>query len=166
MVLKLKFLIVLRIDGMRVVEWIKSKQDRVVEYRCSKGSFASAYSCLLSKTNATLWAYDCKLHMFILSDGNSSYEELQTLLQINMKEERVVQILTKCTSVRKTSMLFWILTPCGLEHRRRTVFFSEFFGFPLSVSFHRGSTYSYIIWGMKIVPLTAEVQRHSLTPSK
>jgi hypothetical protein len=27
-------------------------------------------------------------------------------------------------------------------------FFSEFFGFPLSISFHRRSPYSYIIWGM------------------
>jgi hypothetical protein len=27
-------------------------------------------------------------------------------------------------------------------------FFSKFFGFPTPISFHRGSPYSYIIWGM------------------
>jgi hypothetical protein len=27
--------------------------------------------------------------------------------------------------------------------------YSEFFGFPLSISFHRGSPYSHIIWRMK-----------------
>jgi len=32
-------------------------------------------------------------------------------------------------------------------------FFSEFFGFPLSVSFHRGCPYSYIIWGMNSRPV-------------
>jgi hypothetical protein len=39
--------------------------------------------------------------------------------------------------------------------------FSEFFGFTLSVSFHRSSRDSYITWGM----LVAAVQRHNLTPS-
>jgi hypothetical protein len=44
-------------------------------------------------------------------------------------------------------------------------FFSEFLGFILSVSFHHGSTYSYITWGIKIGPLVATVQRHILTSS-
>jgi hypothetical protein len=29
------------------------------------------------------------------------------------------------------------------------ILFSEFFSFPLSVLFHRGSVCSYIVWGMK-----------------
>jgi hypothetical protein len=45
-------------------------------------------------------------------------------------------------------------------------FFSEFFSFPLSISFHRGSPYSYIIWGIKIGPLVATAQRNiNLIPS-
>jgi hypothetical protein len=43
-------------------------------------------------------------------------------------------------------------------------FFSKFFGFPLSVSFHRGSPYSSIAWGCTIGPVVAAVQRQSLTP--
>jgi hypothetical protein len=39
------------------------------------------------------------------------------------------------------------------------------FCFPLSVSFHRGSPYSYIIWGWTLGPLVGAVRRHSLTPS-
>jgi hypothetical protein len=35
----------------------------------------------------------------------------------------------------------------------RDRFFSEFFGFPLSISFHRGSPYSCIIWGMNKRPV-------------
>jgi hypothetical protein len=35
----------------------------------------------------------------------------------------------------------------------------------LSLSFHRGSPYSYIIWGMNNRLLVAAVQRHRLTPS-
>jgi hypothetical protein len=31
--------------------------------------------------------------------------------------------------------------------------FSEFFGFPLSISFHRGSPYSYVIWEMNTRPV-------------
>jgi hypothetical protein len=30
---------------------------------------------------------------------------------------------------------------------------SEFFGFTLSISFHHGSPYSYIIWGMNNIEL-------------
>jgi small ligand-binding sensory domain FIST len=40
-------------------------------------------------------------------------------------------------------------------------FSSEFFDFSLSVSFHRG--YSYSTWGIKIGQLVAAVQRHGLT---
>jgi hypothetical protein len=40
--------------------------------------------------------------------------------------------------------------------------FSEFFSFPLSISFHRGSPYSYIAWGCAIGSLVAAVRRHSL----
>jgi hypothetical protein len=43
--------------------------------------------------------------------------------------------------------------------------FSEFFGFALSVSFHRGSPHSYIIWRWTVGPLVVAVQIHSLTPS-
>jgi hypothetical protein len=32
-------------------------------------------------------------------------------------------------------------------------FFSEFFDFPLSISFHLGSPNSYIIWGMDNTPV-------------
>jgi hypothetical protein len=39
---------------------------------------------------------------------------------------------------------------------------SEFFSFPLSISFLRASPLSFIIWGLIIGPLKAEVQRHSL----
>jgi hypothetical protein len=42
--------------------------------------------------------------------------------------------------------------------------FSEFFGFPVSISFCRGSPHSYVIWGWTISPLVGTVQRHSLTP--
>jgi hypothetical protein len=46
-------------------------------------------------------------------------------------------------------------------------FISKFFGFPLSMPFHRRSPYSYIIWGgWTICPLVAAVQRRSLIPSK
>jgi hypothetical protein len=34
----------------------------------------------------------------------------------------------------------------------------------MSVSFHHGSAYSYIIWGMNSRPMMATLQRHSLTP--
>jgi hypothetical protein len=37
---------------------------------------------------------------------------------------------------------------CGGQSGTGTVFSSEFFGFPLSVSFHRGSTYAHISWDM------------------
>jgi hypothetical protein len=43
-------------------------------------------------------------------------------------------------------------------------FFSEFFGFLVSISFHRESLYSYIVWEMNSRPLMATVQRHGLTP--
>jgi hypothetical protein len=43
-------------------------------------------------------------------------------------------------------------------------FSSEFFGFPLSVSFHRRSNSSAGRW--TVCPLVAAVQRRSLTPSK
>jgi hypothetical protein len=42
--------------------------------------------------------------------------------------------------------------------------FSKFFGFSLSVSFHCGSPYSHIIWGMNNRLLVAAVQR-CLIPS-
>jgi hypothetical protein len=38
---------------------------------------------------------------------------------------------------------------CGGQIGTGTGFLSEFFGFPLSISFHRLSPYSYINWGMK-----------------
>jgi hypothetical protein len=44
--------------------------------------------------------------------------------------------------------------------------FPEFFDFSLSISFHRLSPYSYIIWGMSNMSVRAAVQRRSLTPSK
>jgi hypothetical protein len=42
--------------------------------------------------------------------------------------------------------------------------FSEFIGFPLSISFHRGCpyTYAYITWGIKIGPLAAAVHRRRI----
>jgi hypothetical protein len=40
-------------------------------------------------------------------------------------------------------------------------FFSEFFGFLLSISFHRAFPHSYIIWGLTIGPLEAAVQRQT-----
>jgi general stress protein CsbA len=43
--------------------------------------------------------------------------------------------------------------------------FSGFFGFSLSVSFHRSSLYSYVVWVLAICPLVASVQRHWLTPT-
>jgi hypothetical protein len=43
--------------------------------------------------------------------------------------------------------------------------FSEFFDFPLSISFHRCSAQSCIIGGMKKCRKVAAVQRHSVTPS-
>jgi hypothetical protein len=43
-------------------------------------------------------------------------------------------------------------------------FISEFFCFPLSISFHRGSPYSYLIWGWTTGLLKAAVQRYNLTP--
>jgi hypothetical protein len=42
---------------------------------------------------------------------------------------------------------------------------SQFLGTPLSVSLHRGSPYSYTIWGLNNRPYVAAVQRHSLMPS-
>jgi hypothetical protein len=44
--------------------------------------------------------------------------------------------------------------------------FPEFFNLSLSISFHRLSPYSYIIWGMSNMSVRAAVQRRSLTPSK
>jgi D-alanyl-lipoteichoic acid acyltransferase DltB (MBOAT superfamily) len=41
--------------------------------------------------------------------------------------------------------------------------FSDFFVFTLSISFHHGSPYLYIIWGLTIGLLVAAVQRYSLT---
>jgi hypothetical protein len=44
-------------------------------------------------------------------------------------------------------------------------FFSEFFGFPLSVSFHHGSPFSYINWGMNNMPVrgrSSETQAHPI----
>jgi hypothetical protein len=42
---------------------------------------------------------------------------------------------------------------CGVQwHWDR--FFSEFFGFPLAISFHLRSPYSYIIWGMNNVSVS------------
>jgi hypothetical protein len=47
--------------------------------------------------------------------------------------------------------------------------FSEFFGFPLSMSFHRGSSYSYIIWGMNNMPVggrSSETSSHPIDMNK
>jgi hypothetical protein len=44
-------------------------------------------------------------------------------------------------------------------------FLSEFFNLSLSIPFHYGSPYSYIIWAWTIGPLVAAVRRHILTPS-
>jgi hypothetical protein len=44
-------------------------------------------------------------------------------------------------------------------------FITEFFGFPLSISFHHGSLYSYIIWGMKNRPTggrNSQTQSHPI----
>jgi hypothetical protein len=63
--------------------------------------------------------------------------------------------------------------PCGIyggKSGNGTGFFSKFLGFPLSLSFHRGSAYSYIIWGMDKGPVggrsseTASFHRHENTP--
>jgi hypothetical protein len=40
-------------------------------------------------------------------------------------------------------------------------FSSEFFDFILSISFHRGYTYSYITWGMNKGLLAAAIERIS-----
>jgi hypothetical protein len=48
------------------------------------------------------------------------------------------------------------VNPCGICGRQSgigTGFSAEFFGFPLSISFHRGSTHPYIIWGMNNTPI-------------
>jgi hypothetical protein len=42
---------------------------------------------------------------------------------------------------------------CDGQSGTGTVFFPEFFGFPLSASFRRGSPYSYIIWGINNRPV-------------
>jgi hypothetical protein len=47
-------------------------------------------------------------------------------------------------------------------------FFSEYFGFTLSISFHRGSPYLYIIWEMNNRPvggLSSEIQYHPIDMS-
>jgi hypothetical protein len=49
------------------------------------------------------------------------------------------------------------------RHRERL--FSEFFSSPLSISFHCGSPYSHIIWGMNNGPdggHSSEIQSHSI----
>jgi hypothetical protein len=47
--------------------------------------------------------------------------------------------------------------------------FSEFFGFPLSKPFHRGSPYSYIIWRINKSPAggqNSEVSSHPIKMNK
>jgi hypothetical protein len=45
-------------------------------------------------------------------------------------------------------------------------FFSEFFGFPLSISFHHHSPYSYIIWGMNNMSISGSSSETSSHPIK
>jgi hypothetical protein len=44
--------------------------------------------------------------------------------------------------------------------------FSEFFGFSLSISFHRGSSYSYIMWGINNRPVIGRSSELYETPSE
>jgi hypothetical protein len=44
-------------------------------------------------------------------------------------------------------------------------FFSKFIGFPLSVSFHLGPPYSYVVWGMNTRPVgghSSEISSHPI----
>jgi hypothetical protein len=52
---------------------------------------------------------------------------------------------------------------CDLLHTKWhwDKFFPEVFGFPLSISFHRGCPYIHIIWGWTISSLQAAVQTQS-----
>jgi hypothetical protein len=64
------------------------------------------------------------------------------------------------------------VNPCGIcswQSGSGTRFFSEFFGFPLSLSFHRGSSYSYIICGMISRPVggrSSETSCHAMNMYK
>jgi hypothetical protein len=46
------------------------------------------------------------------------------------------------------------------------VFFSEVFGFPLSVSFHRRSRYLCVIWGMNSMPVNGSSSETQISPHK
>jgi hypothetical protein len=70
------------------------------------------------------------------------------------------------TSDARVQALFIPCGICGGLIATMTGFPPEFIGIQLSVSFHRCSLFSYIIWSMKkIGPLMIAFQRHSLNPS-
>jgi hypothetical protein len=54
----------------------------------------------------------------------------------------------------------------GSVHVRFVVNILRALRVPLSISLHRGLSYSYVIWGRTTGPLVAAIQRHSLTASK
>jgi hypothetical protein len=66
----------------------------------------------------------------------------------------VAQVVSACLSLRRPGFapmsvhVGFVVDKVALGQ-----FFSEFFGFPLSVSFHRGLSYSYIIWRMNNRPI-------------
>jgi hypothetical protein len=76
-----------------------------------------------------------------------------------------VDVLGRRTGLWWTIDLFAWATATWWSKWQWPIFFPEFFGFPLPMSFHRCPSLTYIIWRTKIGPLQAAVQRHSLTPS-
>jgi hypothetical protein len=111
---------------------------------------------------------------FIYETVNSKYENE------NAKETFVMEYEDEMGRVMAQVVIRRLLTaevqvrcqdsPCGIcggQSVTGTNFFSEYFRFPLSVSFHRCSIFTHISpGGCTMGPLAAAVpQRHGLTPS-
>jgi hypothetical protein len=71
--------------------------------------------------------------------------------------------VVSCWHVTVEAWVYAQVSPCGIQIGTGTGF-CQSSSILLSLSFHWGSSYSYITWVMNNRPLVAAIHRHSLTP--
>jgi hypothetical protein len=109
------------------------------------------------------------MHSFVLSSSIKG----RILISENTPFLRIIYLFEKrpCHGSGGQSLAFHSGGPCSPPESvhcdlwwttwHLDSFLSEFFGFSLSITFHRGSPYSSIIWRMNNRPLVVAVQRQS-----